>query len=197
MQAASKCIAIAQHLKPKQLKTNVNIFSSLAFAFSNLVLSIDDIESLVSQKTITLLETLSDQAIKSIMTCFELQFDCVISDRLFLLKIINKFYSCMLSLSIKNQSTTLSWEFFMQRFNSISMETQLVNDVLSPVDISGVNSNNNNTQRKINIARLALKRSDLIKSITSELQTVFNPLQNGKIAEAKSKIHFLAIFINF
>jgi hypothetical protein len=128
----------------------------------------------VAQKSVTLLETLSDQAVKAILCCFELQFDCVIADRLFLNKIINKFYSCMLAIN-NNKSTTLSWDFFLQRFNSISMETQLVNDILSPVDISGVNVNNNNTQRKINMARLALKRSDLIKSITADLQHVFNP----------------------
>jgi hypothetical protein len=138
------------------------------------VLTIDDIEPLVAQKTVTLLETLSEQAVKSILSCFEFQFDCVIADRLFLNKIINKFYSCMLSIN-NNRSTTLSWEFFLQRFNSISMESQLVNDILSPVDISGVNVNNNNTQRRINMARLALKRSDLIKSVTADLQHVFNP----------------------
>src|SRR5690606_34506393 len=139
-QASSKCIAIAQHLKPKQIKPNCNIFSSLALAFSNLVLSIDDIEPLVSQKTITKLDTLSDQAVKSILLCFELHFDCVIGDRLFLLKIINKFYSCMLAISTSkaNSSCMLTWEFFLQRFNSIAMEAQLVGDILSPVDISGV-----------------------------------------------------------
>jgi hypothetical protein len=174
----------------------------MSFAFSNLVLTIDDIEPLVAQKTVTLLETLSDQAVKSILSCFELQFDCVIADRLFLNKIINKFYSCMLAIN-NNKSTTLSWEFFLQRFNSISMETQLVNDILSPVDISGVNVNNNNTQRKINMAHLALKRSDLIKSVTADLQHVFNPnifhykmSQTEKPVQNKRKYRFDSISIH-
>lgn len=182
-------MAIAQHLKLKQIKSNHNIFSSLSFAFSNMLLTIDDIEPLVAQKTLTLLETLSDQAIKSILTCFELQFDCVIADRLFLLKVINKLYSSMLAIGSKSQSTTLSWEFFMQRFNSISMETQLVSDILSPVDISGVNVNNNNTQRKINMARLALKRSDLIKPISVDLNYAYSlagpPSKDSKSIDSK------------
>ena len=94
----------------------------------------------------------------------------------------------MLAISSNKSASTLSWEFFLQRFNSISMETQLVGDILSPVDISGVNVNNNNTQRKINIAKLALKRSDYIKSINSDMQHVYNPtsIMSAKTTESSS-----------
>lgn len=125
----------------------------------------------MSQKAISLIETLSDQAIKAIMTCFELQFDCVINDRPMLLRIITKFYSCFAA--APRTQTILSWDFFLHRLNSLSLESQLVNDILSPVDISGVNANNNNFQRKINMARLALKRSDFIRGITHDLSAIF------------------------
>jgi hypothetical protein len=50
------------------------------------------------------------------------------------------------------------------------METQLANDIISPVDISGINTNNPNFQRKLNMARFALKRSDLVKSISADFK---------------------------
>lgn len=68
----------------------------------------------------------------------------------------------------------------MNRFNSISIENQLVNDVLSPVDLSGVNVNNNNFQRKINIAKFSLKRSDLVKPISPDFKNNLNFVSNFK-----------------
>lgn len=162
-------MAIAQHMKPKNIRANCNIFSSLSFAFASMIFSINDIEPAVSQKAVTYLETLSDQAVRSIVACFELQFDCVIADRPILLRVLSKFYTSLLSTSTRQQSAVLTWEFFMQRFNTLSIEHQFVTNVLSPVDISGVSSTNNNFQRKINIAKFALKRSDVVKSISEDL----------------------------
>lgn len=162
-------MAIAQHIKPKNVKAHCNIFSSLSFAFSCLIFSINDVEPLVSQKAVTYIETLSDQAIRSIVTCFEFQFDCVIIDRPIIMRVISKFYTCMLSASSRPQTAVLTWEFFMQRFNTLSIENQLANNVLAPVDISGVSASNNNFQRKINIAKFALKRSEHVRTISDEL----------------------------
>ena len=151
------------HLKPKQIRLNMNVYSSLAYAFANLIYSTNDIEPIVAQKTLTLIETFSEQSIKSIVQCFELQFDTVIVDRTIILKLLSTLYT----ISSKNQ-TILSWEFFMQRFNTLHFETQLNGNVLSPVDISGISSNNSNFQRKLNIARFALKRTDLVRTLTSD-----------------------------
>ena len=160
----SRCVAIAQNLSLKQIKSSCNSFSSLAFAFANMIFSIHDIEPLIAQKTVTLLETLTDQAIKSIVTCLELQFDCVIADRIVLLQVLDLFFS---SFATKNQ-LVLSWEFFYNRFNTLSFEHQLNNEILSPVDISaGLSLNTANFQKKFSMARIALKRSDFVKPISS------------------------------
>lgn len=162
-------MVIAQHIKLKNIKANCNVFSSLAFAFSCVILSINDFEPIVSQKAVTYMETLSDQAIRSVITCLELQFDCVIADRPIIMRVLTKFYTCMLSASSRPQSPVLTWEFFMQRFNTVSIESQLANNVLSPVDISGVSASNNNFQRKINIAKFSLKRSEFVRTIGDDL----------------------------
>ena len=173
--SVSRVVSIAQHLKTKHIKANGNIFSSLSFAFSYLIVSIHDTEPIVAQKAISLIETLGEHSLKAIVTCFEFQFDCVIADRPFILQILTKLYS-----NVSKSQSILSWEFFMQRFNTLSLEFQLNTDILSPVDISGVNTNNNTFQRKLNMARLALRRSDIIKSISADF---FKPvLSSSKLS---------------
>lgn len=142
----------------------------MCFLFGNLINSINDIDPIVSQKSITMIETLGDQAAKSVLVCFELQFDSVIQDRPLILNIVSKFYSCFAS-STKSQSI-LTWEFFMSRFNSLFIEQQLNQESISPVDISGQVNNSNNFQRKITVARFALKRSELVKSITNDINNI-------------------------
>jgi len=129
-----------------------------------MIFSIHDIEPMVAQKAITLMETLSDQAVRAIVACFELQFDCVIADRLLLIQILDLFFS---SLSNRSQ-LVLSWDFFYNRFNTLSFENQLNNKILSPVDISsGISLNPAAFQKKFSLARIALKRSDFIKTLSS------------------------------
>ncbi len=99
------------------------------------------------------------------MTCIELQFDSCIDDRLLILNFIGKLHSHVKNIKFK-ANLVLTWEFFINRFNALHVESQLVTDVLSPVDINGVSSN----QRKINIAKLAMKKSDLIRAISSSLR---------------------------
>lgn len=163
----SRIIAIAQHLNAKKIKQNYNIFSGLSFAFSNLISSINDIEPMVAQKAISLFETLSESSIKSIIYCFELQFDCVIPDRPHIIKILLILYT-----SASSHQSILNWEFFMQRFTSLFIETQLKDEVLTVTDISGSTSNAANSkslQRKILISKFALKKSGVVKQISHEL----------------------------
>jgi hypothetical protein len=168
MQAVSKCVAIAQHVKPGQIKTSTNVFSSLAFAFSNLIHSTNDIEPTVAQKAITLFETLTSQAIKSIIKCFEMQFDCCIKDRPFILSTIEKCHKIFAS---KTQSI-LTWHFFLKRFNSLSIESQLNNDIIAPIDIGGLNAmNNTGFQRRVVIAKFALLKSNKIRSISANFKS--------------------------
>ena len=118
----------------------------------------------------TMIETLGDQAARSVLVCFELQFDSVIQDRPLIIKILSKFYSCF-AYSAKNQ-TILTWEFFMSRFNTLFIEQQISQECLSPVDISGQANNSSSFQRKITIAKFALKQSDFVKSITNDINNI-------------------------
>ena len=175
---ASRVIAIAQNLKSRQIKSfNFNLFSSLSFAFRHLINAVNDAEPIVAQKAISLIETLSDYSLKSICCCLQLQFDCVIADRTFIIQILSNLYTIL----SKNHQSVLTWDFFLQRFNAIYIETQLSKEVLTPADISGISGTNNiSLQRKINMAKFALKRSDLIRPISNN-NTKCNSSKQGSL----------------
>lgn len=162
---------LAQHLKMKFLRINCNIYSCLAFAFSSYIDRFDDINSIICQKALTYIETLSETALKSMITCLELQFDTVMADRIFILRTMTKLF--IAARHFKNH-IVFTWEFFMQRFNTLSLETQLIREdnggeALSPVDICGVNTNSMHFQRKIYLARFALLRTHYVKEISSTM----------------------------
>ena len=184
-------------MKVRHFKSNLNVTSSLSFAFASLICSIHDIEPIIAQKSRTLFYTLSQRALKSIVSCLESQFDCCIADRSVILELVAELNFCFrksvgnnISSNASNNnnsnnsngcspaSTTsiLSWEFFVNRFSSVHIESQLNANCLSPLDISGINSNNANFQRKIAVAKFALLRSTLIKPIGNDIKRMFPKL---------------------
>lgn len=95
-------VAIAQNLSVKKLKTvNCNIFSSLALAFSRLVAAMNDAEPIVAQKALSLIHTLADSSLRVIVFCLQLQFDCVLADRVHVLSTLALLYK---NISNKGQS---------------------------------------------------------------------------------------------
>jgi len=163
---------LVQQLKPKLLRSNCNIYSCLAFAFVNFISKLDDVNSSVSQKTITYIETFNDSAMKSIILCLELQFDTVIYDRPIILQSLYRLFSS--AHHFKSQ-VILTWEFFMQRFNTISLETQITREknggeALAPIDICGVSINSPKFQQKLYVALFALLRTQYVRKISSSMK---------------------------
>ena len=142
------------------------------FAFLNLITSIEDIEPTVSQKAMCSLETLGDASFKTVMCALEFQFDTVINDRSIILHRLSKLYSLLL----RNNSIVkiLSWEFFLNRFDTLSIETQISmeesGELISPQSIGGFNTESEHFIRKLNQIRFAMARTDSIKPISSSLR---------------------------
>jgi protein unc-79 len=176
MQSVSKVVCIAQNLNARLVRAHYNVFSSLALAFSNFFYTIYDIEPIVSQKAISLIETLNNVGLHSILLSLELQFDAVIADRPIIIQVVSIFYS---SMPAKSKATLLNWEFFLHRFNTLSIEAQLSKDILSPIDIGGINNNNPNFQKKIDLAKFALKRSNIIKLISPDVTNSYSIIRNN------------------
>lgn len=168
LRPVSRTVAIAQNLSPKRLKAvNCNIFSSLALAFSRLVAAMNDPEPIVAQKALSLLHTLADTSQRVLLFCLQLQFDCVLADRMRVTNTLALLYKNMPSRGL------LTWEFFAQRLNALHIEHQLSRDpALPPVDIYGQTEVGNAAlQRKVHMARFALKRSSIIRSISGGHKT--------------------------
>jgi len=190
--AGTRVIALFSLLKAKLIKNNYNVLSVLAYAFLNLITSIEDIEPTVSQKAMCSLETLGDASFKTVMCALEFQFDTVISDRSIILHRLSKLYTILL----RNNSTIkiLSWEFFLNRFDTLSIESQISmeesGELISPQSIGGFNTESEHFIRKLNQIRFAMARTDSIKPISSSLRlsayqkrttTAVNNLLNDKI----------------
>lgn len=168
----TRVVALFSLLKPKLIKNNYNVLSVLAFGFLNLITSIEDVEPTVSQKAMCSLETLGDASFKSVMCSLEFQFDTVINDRSIILHRLSKLYSILL----RNNSTIkiLGWEYFLNRFDTLSIESQInmeeSGELISPQSIGGFNTESEHFIRKLNQIRFAMARTDAIKSISSSLR---------------------------
>ncbi len=190
----TRVIALFSLLKPKLIKNNYNVLSVLAYAFLNLITSIEDVEPTVSQKAMCSLETLGDASFKTVMCALEFQFDTVINDRSIILHRLSKLYTILL----RNNSSTkiLSWEFFLNRFDTLSIESQISmeesGELISPQSIGGFNTESEHFIRKLNQIRFAMARTDSIKPISSSLHlpsyqrrttTTVNPQQTNVVNE--------------
>ena len=170
--AGTRVIALFSLLKPKLIKNNYNVLSVLAYAFLSLISSIEDIEPTVSQKAMCSLETLGDASLKTVMCALEFQFDTVINDRSIILHRLAKLYNILL----RNNSTTkiLTWEFFLNRFDTLSIESQISmeesGELISPQSIGGFNTESEHFIRKLNQIRFAMARTDSIKAISSSVR---------------------------
>jgi hypothetical protein len=170
--AGTRVIALFSLLKAKLIKNNYNVLSVLAYAFLNLITSIEDIEPTVSQKAMCSLETLGDASFKTVMCALEFQFDTVINDRSIILHRLSKLYTILL----RNNSSVkiLSWEFFLNRFDTLSIESQISmeesGELISPQSIGGFNTESEHFIRKLNQIRFAMARTDSIKPISSSLR---------------------------
>ena len=118
------------------------------------------------------LETLGDTSLKTVMCALEFQFDTVISDRSIILHRLAKLYTILL----RNNSNIkiLSWEFFLNRFDTLFIESQInmeeSGELISPQSIGGFNMESEHFIRKLNQIRFAMARTDSIKAVSSSLK---------------------------
>lgn len=118
------------------------------------------------------LETLGDASFKTVMCSLEFQFDTVINDRSIILHRLSKLYTILL----RNNSSIkiLGWEFFLNRFDTLSIESQISmeesGELISPQSIGGFNTESEHFIRKLNQIRFAMARTDSIKPISSSLR---------------------------
>ena len=118
------------------------------------------------------LETLGDASFKTVMSSLEFQFDTVISDRSIILHRLSKLYTILL----RNNAPVkiLSWEFFLNRFDTLSIESQISmeesGELISVQSIGGFNTESEHFIRKLNQIRFAMARTDSIRPVSTSLR---------------------------
>ncbi|XP_046579791.1 LOW QUALITY PROTEIN: protein unc-79 homolog [Haliotis rubra] len=166
--SVEKVTVLSRCLETDSIRNNQVIMTGLSHAFCHLIGSVEDINAAVAQKTIMFLETIRPVALRCLCQCLEFQFDSVINDRSMIL------HRMQLLASVLPKENILSWEFFLNRFDTLSLEAQLdletSGDISCLTDLSGSDRQSEHFLRKLNRARFALARTDSVRSVSESLR---------------------------
>ncbi|XP_056021737.1 protein unc-79 homolog isoform X2 [Ostrea edulis] len=166
--AVEKVTVLSRFLETDGLQCNQIIQTALAHAFCLLIGSVEDINTAVAQRATQYLETIKSAAIKCLCKCLEFQFDHVISDRIMILQRLHLLSNMLRDCDI------LNWEFFLARFDALSLEAQIdlenSGELACLTDLTSSERDSEHFLRKLNRARFALARTDSIRSVSSSVK---------------------------
>jgi len=111
---------VARFMDSAPLVNEPVLQAALANAFCYLISSMDDEKVEVAQRATLFLGTVHDQAMRSLINCLESQFDFVMVDRPVILQALYQLHNGLTDRKI------LSWEFFLNRFDALFLEAQVV-----------------------------------------------------------------------
>uniref|UniRef100_A0A914MJ01 Uncoordinated protein 79 n=1 Tax=Meloidogyne incognita TaxID=6306 RepID=A0A914MJ01_MELIC len=172
LKAVDRVLVLAHFVPPAAVRSNRTLLTSLSCAFSHLIVSVHDPNPAVAQKALLLLEALPRSSLTLICHCLEAQFDSCILDRPLIIARIH-----LLSVLLPEENL-LSWDFFIQRFETLSLEAHLkaqqnagadasmhfLQDLLHSDPMSDI------YQRKVTRARQSLNEADNVRSIVRSLR---------------------------
>ncbi|VDP40337.1 unnamed protein product [Soboliphyme baturini] len=138
-------------IDPSVLQDNLTLQGSMAFSFAFLIAATSDPDSNVAQRALMYISTIKQSSLKCLCSCLEAQFDNVVSDRPL---IIERFR--VLS-SLLPEVPVLSWDFFLNRFDVLSVEAQISLErsgkIAFPVDLFNSDPLSDTYQKKLSRAR--------------------------------------------
>uniref|UniRef100_A0A7E4W212 Protein unc-79 homolog n=1 Tax=Panagrellus redivivus TaxID=6233 RepID=A0A7E4W212_PANRE len=165
--SVERVYVLAHMIVEAPVKANKLLQTSLSCAFSHLIVSVNDPNTAVAQRTIMALRSMPSKALSLINICLEAQFDSCIIDRPL---IISRIYWLT---SVVPEEHILSWEFFINRFETLAVEAQLkyqsgehgyVQGFANPDPMSETN------QIKLSRARQSLNEAESVRSIVKSLR---------------------------
>ncbi|XP_006811597.2 LOW QUALITY PROTEIN: protein unc-79 homolog [Saccoglossus kowalevskii] len=180
---AVECITVmCRFIEKKMISNNAAIMSSLAHSFCYLISCVDDICPSVSAKAVLMIESIKRRSLKVLVSCLEFQWDSVIDDRRMILRHISILHHYLPDIN------ALSWEFFMNRLDTISLEAQVDleqnKEFPFPVDMTrsnaGLMDRSEAFMRKLNRARFARSRSESVRSLSLNITARYlRPTKHG------------------
>ncbi|XP_053101829.1 protein unc-79 homolog isoform X6 [Hemicordylus capensis] len=118
-EAVEKVAVLCRFLDIHSVTKNHLLKYSLAHAFCCFLTAVEDVNPAVATRAGLLLDTIKRPALQGLCLCLDFQFDTVVKDRPTILS------KLLLLHFLKQDIPALSWEFFVNRFETLSLEAQL------------------------------------------------------------------------
>nr|KAF6389383.1 unc-79-like protein, NALCN channel complex subunit [Myotis myotis] len=171
-EAVEKVAVICRFLDIHSVTKNHLLKYSLAHAFCCFLAAVEDVNPAVATRAGLLLDTIKRPALQGLCVCLDFQFDTVVKDRPTILS------KLLLLHFLKQDIPALSWEFFVNRFETLSLEAQLHLDCNKefpfPTTITAVRTNVTNLSDtalwKIKRARFARNRQKSVRSLRDSVK---------------------------
>ncbi|CAG10570.1 unnamed protein product [Tetraodon nigroviridis] len=172
LHALEKVAVLCRFLDIGAVTKNHLLKYALAHAFCCFLASVEDVNPAVATRARLLLDTIKRPALQGLCLCLDFQFDTVVRDRPIILS------KLLLLHSLKKDVPALSWEFFVNRFETLSLEAQLHLDCNKefpfPTTITAVRTNVANLSDaamwKIRRARFARNRQKSVRSLRDSVK---------------------------
>ncbi|XP_078262926.1 protein unc-79 homolog isoform X3 [Rhinoraja longicauda] len=171
-EAVEKVVVLCRFLDIQSVSKNHVLKYSLAHAFCCFLAAVEDVNPAVATRARLLLDSIKRPALQGLCLCLDFQFDTVVKDRP---TILSKLF---LLHFLKQDIPALSWEFFVNRFDTLSLEAQLHLDCNKefpfPTTITAVRTNVANLSDaamwKIKRARFARNRQRSVRSLRDSVK---------------------------
>ncbi|XP_078089332.1 protein unc-79 homolog [Mustelus asterias] len=171
-EAVEKVVVLCRFLDIQSVTKNHVLKYSLAHAFCCFLAAVEDVNPAVATRARLLLDSIKRPALQGLCLCLDFQFDTVVKDRP---TILSKLF---LLHFLKQDIPALSWEFFVNRFDTLSLEAQLHLDCNKefpfPTTITAVRTNVANLSDaamwKIKRARFARNRQRSVRSLRDSVK---------------------------
>ncbi|XP_034153384.1 protein unc-79 homolog isoform X5 [Esox lucius] len=171
-EAVEKVAVLCRFLDICSVTKNHLLKYSLAHAFCCFLASVEDVNPAVATRARLLLDTIKRPALQGLCLCLDFQFDTVVRDRPIILS------KLLMLHHLKQEVPALSWEFFVNRFETLSLEAQLHLDCNKefpfPTTITAVRTNVANLSDaamwKIRRARFARNRQKSVRSLRDSVK---------------------------
>ncbi|XP_061113688.1 protein unc-79 homolog isoform X4 [Conger conger] len=171
-EAVERVAVLCRFLDISSVTKNHLLKYSLAHAFCCFLAAVEDVNPAVATRARLLLDTIKRPALQGLCLCLDFQFDTVVRDRPIILS------KLLLLHFLKKDVPALSWEFFVNRFETLSLEAQLHLDCNKefpfPTTITAVRTNVANLSDaamwKIRRARFARNRQKSVRSLRDSVQ---------------------------
>ncbi|VDK82206.1 unnamed protein product [Litomosoides sigmodontis] len=165
--AVERSSVLLQLASASPISSNKVIQTSLSCCIAHLIASVDDPSVAVAQQALLSIQHMPSASLKLMCLCLESQFDSSILDRALIITRIQQLTS------ILPDEEILTWEFFIQRFEELAIESQLLmkNGETNVIhDLTHSDPLSEFCQQKIARARQVIENSSNARSIVRTLQ---------------------------